>query len=405
MSITVQILLYGFSIAVILGAVATKTNFCTMGAVSDVVNMGDSGRMRAWMFALAVAMLGVVGLQYFGLADMSLTASNETANPPYLTNNFAWPRYILGGLIFGVGMTLGSGCGNKTLIRLGGGNLKSLFVLAAMGVSAYAMIFTNFSYVAFLQWMEPAFIDLGEFGLADQGLHSVLGGLTGSDPQALRYVVGLLFGGLLIVWAFLSRDFSKSFDNILAGLVVGLCVVAAWWVTAGAMGQLLLEEKEFMDVPPFASGAQAFTFVQPAGHLIHWVNGGFVKSLFSFALAAGAGVLIGALAYSLLSKTFRIEWFTDWKDFLNHVVGGLLMGTGGVLSMGCTIGQGVTGASTLAMGSFLTLVAIILGSGLTMKVQLYKMVYEDEATLGKALVTGLADFKLLPSKFRHFDAI
>lgn len=405
MPITVQILIWGFAIAVVLGAVATKTNFCTMGAVSDVVNMGDTGRMRAWLFALAIAILGVIGLQYLGLVDMGLTASNDTANPPYLTSNFAWPRYILGGLIFGVGMTLGSGCGNKTLIRLGGGNLKSLFVLAAIGVSAYAMIFTNFSYVAFLQWMEPAFINLGDMGLSDQGVHSVIGAITGNDSESLRYIVGLVIAGLLVVWAFLSTDFSKSFDNILAGLVIGLCVAAAWYVTAGEMGQLLIEEKEFMDDPPFAAGAQAFTFVQPAGHLIHWANGGFAMNLFSFALAAGSGVLVGAFVYSILFKKFRIEWFSGWKDFFNHIIGGLLMGTGGVLSMGCTIGQGVTGASTLAIGSFVTLIAIILGSALTMKVQLYKMVYEDEASFGKALLTGMADLKLLPNRMRKLDAI
>lgn len=405
MIITTQILLWGFAIAVVLGAVATKTNFCTMGAVSDMVNMGDSGRMRAWIFALAVAIFGVLGLQYFGLADMSLATSNDTANPPYLTSNFAWPRYVLGGLIFGVGMTLGSGCGNKTLIRLGGGNLKSLFVLAAIGVSAYAMIFTNFSYNAFLQWMEPAFVELSDYGINDQGIHSVIGSLVGSESEQLVFIVGLVMAGLFSVWAFMSADFNKSFDNILAGVVIGLAVTAAWWVTAGSMGQLLIEEKDFMDSPPFAAGAQAFTFVQPAGHLIHWVNSGFAANLISFALVAGAGVMVGAFLYSVLFRKFRIEWFSSWKDFANHMVGGLLMGTGGVLSMGCTIGQGVTGASTLAMGSFVTLVSIIISSALTMKVQLYKMVYEEEASLGKALVTGLADLKLLPNSMRKFDAI
>ena len=137
MEITTTILFWAFGLAVILGIFANKTNFCTMGAVSDLVNIGDTGRMRSWVFAMGLAILGVMGLGYFGLNDMSLVSQNDTANPPYLTSNFAWPRNILGGLIFGIGMTLGSGCGNKTLIRLGGGNIKSLFVLAAMGIMAY----------------------------------------------------------------------------------------------------------------------------------------------------------------------------------------------------------------------------------------------------------------------------
>jgi len=113
MEITTTILLWAFGLAVILGIFANKTNFCTMGAVSDLVNIGDTGRMRAWVFAMGMAILGVMVMSVMGLTDTSLIAQNDTANPPYLTSNFAWPRNLLGGLIFGVGMTLGSGCGNK----------------------------------------------------------------------------------------------------------------------------------------------------------------------------------------------------------------------------------------------------------------------------------------------------
>ena len=162
-----QVLLAGFLIALVLGAVAYKTNFCTMGAVSDLVNMGDSGRMRAWVLGMAVAVAGVALLEYLGLADMALTQSAETARPPYRAPVFPWPRFLLGGLLFGVGMTLGSGCGNRTMVRIGGGNLKSVLVLAAMGLAGYLMIFTNFGYFVFLQWMEPAFVDLPALGVAD----------------------------------------------------------------------------------------------------------------------------------------------------------------------------------------------------------------------------------------------
>ena len=106
-----------------------------------------------------------------------------------------------------------------------------------------------------------------------------------------------------------------------------------------------------------------------------------------------------------MTGKFRIEWFASWKDFAVHIIGGLLMGIGGVLAMGCTIGQAVTGASTMAMGSFLTFFAIVFGSALTMKIQFYKMVYEEEASFSKALVAGLADMKLLPNSFRKFDKV
>ena len=405
MEITTTILAWAFGLAIILGFFANKTNFCTMGAVSDVVNIGDSGRMRAWVFAMGLAMLGVMGMSIMGLTDTSLIASNDTANPPYLTANFAWPRNLLGGLIFGVGMTFGSGCGNKTLVRLGGGNIKSLFVLFAMGITAYLMMFTDFSNDAFLQWMQPAFIDLSVKGIENQGLGSVIAYVAGSDPVTTTTIVAAVLGGLLVLWAFLSKDFRESFDNILGGFVVAAVVVAAWWVTTGELGQNLLEEAEMMDERPFAIGAQSFTFAQPAGHLIRWIEIGFSNSLVTFALIAGAGVIAGSFLYAVVFRKFRFEWFASWGDFFTHVIGGLLMGIGGVLAMGCTIGQAVTGASTLAMGSFLTFFAIVFGSALTMKIQYYKMVYEEEASFGKALVASLADMHLLPNALRKLDKV
>jgi len=402
---TTTILLWAFGLAVILGIFANKTNFCTMGAVSDVVNIGDTGRMRAWVFAMGLAILGVMGMSVMGLTDTSLIAQNDTANPPYLTSNFAWPRNLLGGLIFGVGMTFGSGCGNKTLVRLGGGNIKSLFVLFAMGITAYLMMFTNFSNDAFIQWMQPAFIDLSLMDIENQGLGSVIAHVAGSDPVMTTTIVATVLGGILVLWALLSKDFRESFDNILGGFIVAAVVVAAWWVTTGELGQNLLEEAEMMDERPFAIGAQSFTFAQPAGHLIRWIETGFSSVLVTFALIAGAGVIAGSFIYSVLFRKFRIEWFASWGDFFTHVIGGLLMGIGGVLAMGCTIGQAVTGASTLAMGSFLTFFAIVFGSALTMKIQYYKMVYEEEASFGKALVASLADMHLLPTALRKLDKV
>ena len=125
----------------------------------------------------------------------------------------------------------------------------------------------------------------------------------------------------------------------------------------------------------------------------------------TFALVAGCGVLVGSFLYSLVMRKFRFEWFHSWKDFLAHMVGGLLMGVGGVLAMGCTIGQAVTGASTLALGSFITVGAIVFGSALTMKIQCYGRVYEEESNFFKALVASLADMHLLPNSLRQLEKV
>ncbi|MCK5092470.1 MAG: YeeE/YedE family protein, partial [Gammaproteobacteria bacterium] len=97
-------------------------------------------------------------------------------------------------------------------------------------------------------------------------------------------------------------------------------------------------------------------------------------------------------------------WFSSWSDFFKHFAGGVLMGIGGVLSMGCTIGQGITGVSTLALGSMLVLVSIVFGSALTMKIQMYKMCYED-AGLMAVLQTSLVDLRLLPRRMRKLEEI
>jgi uncharacterized membrane protein YedE/YeeE len=325
--------------------------------------------------------------------------------PPYRNSTLLLAENILGGLMFGIGMTLASGCGNKTLLRFGGGNIKSIFVLLIMGVAAYLMIFTDFGFTYFLSWMEPANIDLTEKGIEHQGLGAIVGGLLESDTKNTGFIISAVLGGLFILWALLSSDFFKSFDNVLAGFVVGLVVIAAWWVSTGEMGQLLLEEAEMMDERPYGLGAQSFTFVQPSGHFIMWLKSGLSSNYVTFALIAAAGVISGSLLYSILFRKFKIEWFNGWKDFVTHVIGAVLMGIGGVLAIGCTIGQAVTGVSTLALGSFITFAAIVFGSALTMKIQYYQMVYEDEASFIKALVASLADMRLLPNGLRKLDKV
>ena len=153
-------LIAGFVLAFIMGVVANKTDFCTMGAVSDWVNMGDTGRFRSWLLAIAVAMIGVVLLEVVGLvrADGSF--------PPYRSSSLIWLENLSGGLIFGIGMTLASGCGNKCMVRIGGGNIKSIFVFLVIAVIAYFMVtpfpgtdMTLYSML-FYPWMNPTAIAL-----------------------------------------------------------------------------------------------------------------------------------------------------------------------------------------------------------------------------------------------------
>jgi uncharacterized membrane protein YedE/YeeE len=372
-----QSLLWAFGLSLVFGAIANKANFCTMGAVSDWINMGDLSRMRSWLLAIATAIIGVGLLEYSGSIDLSLTTSNETSNPPYRSANFIWLRHLLGGLMFGVGMTLSSGCGNKTLVRLGEGNMKSLVVLAIMGIAAWWMLFSNLSYNAFLQWMLPLSIDFSNHDIPGQDIATVFFGISGIEAgPAIGLVIALFVALPLLAWTLKSGDFRSNYELMSAGLVIGLLIVIGWYVTSGESGQALLEELDFMDERPFFTGAQSLTFIGPTGHIAQYIKEGFSALFLTFGVTTIAGVVVGSFLYTVIFRKVRIEWFVTWNDFAMHVIGAVLMGIGGVLAMGCTIGQGITGVSTLALGSIVTVISIIAGSAATMKYQYYLMMRE-----------------------------
>ena len=366
-----QVLLSVFVIAAIMGAVANKTNFCTMGAVSDWVNMDDKGRLRAWLLAMAVAMTGVLTLEAMGKINLS-----GATFPPYRTANFSWLRYLLGGLLFGIGMTLASGCGNKTLVRIGGGNLKSLVVLAIASIMAYLMLWTNFYATAFDTWMSPLMVKLGDMGIQNQTVHGIVGGLVGVQAGSLQVAIGALIIVGLLAYIFASEDFRGNFDNILGGTVIGLAVVAGWYLTGSALGAEWKEWAEMADMPPSRVEVQSYTFISPMGDSVRYLMDPSNYSLLNFGIAALVGVIVGSLVYALVTRSFRVEWFVGPGDFANHAFGAVLMGVGGVLSMGCTVGQAITGVSTLAVGSLLTFVAIVAGAAGTMKYQYWRMMQE-----------------------------
>ncbi len=367
-----QVMLAVFVIAAIMGAVANKTNFCTMGAVSDWVNIGETGRMRAWVFAMAVALTGVIALEAGGVVNLS----GETF-PPYRTANFAWLRYILGGLMFGIGMTLASGCGKRTLVRVGNGNLKSLTALVIAMIGAYLMLWTPFYEKAFHPWISATSINLAQHGVPTQEVGSIVSGMFGLTPsRMLNFVVAVLAAAGMYAFVFRSSDFRGSFDNILGGGVIGLAIVAGWYLTGGALGQAWKEYADMATEVPSRVQVQSYTFVSPMGDSVRYLLNPTKMSLINFGVMALAGVIVGSFSYALAARSFRVEWFASGKDFLNHALGGLLMGVGGVLSMGCTVGQAISGVSTLAIGSILTFLSIVIGSAGTMKYQYWKMMQE-----------------------------
>ncbi|MBE0620275.1 MAG: YeeE/YedE family protein [Burkholderiales bacterium] len=353
-----------FILAFVFGAVANRTNFCTMGAVSDVVNMGDWNRMRMWLLAIGIAILGTAGLQLAGAIDV--------AKSIYTTPNFTWLSYILGGFLFGVGMTLGSGCGSKTLIRIGGGNLKSFVVFLMLAISAYMTLkglFGMFRVAA----IDPIAITLQ----SNQDLPSLLAKGLGADRRTMLSVASGVLGVGLVAFAVARREF-RTLDNLMGGIVVGLVIVAGWYLS-GHLGHLA-EDPNTLEEKFFATNTgrmESMSFVSPLAYLLELLLLWSDKSrVMTFGIASALGVVAGSFAYALATRSFRLESFRDSEDLINHLIGGTLMGFGGILALGCTIGQGLTGVSTLALGSFLALLSIIAGAALTMKIQYWRMMRE-----------------------------
>ncbi len=357
-----------FAVSFVLGAISARTQFCTLGAVSDIVNMNDWSRMRMWVLAMAVAIIGAQVLYAMGAIDL--------AKSFYTRPNVTWLAYIVGGLMFGIGMTLASGCGSRTLVRIGGGNVKSLVVFVFLGIAAYMMMKGLFA-VWRVTSIDKVAVDLAASGVMTQEFGSVFATMLGVSKKAAQIGVATIVAGTMLVWVLMSNDFRRSLDGWLGGLGYGLAVVAGWFITANIGFGENQETLEMMFFGTNSRAAESLTFVAPIGYSLELLMLWSDKSLIvTFGIASTVGMILGSFVYSIVFKRFRWEGFVNVDDTRNHIIGATLMGAGGVLAMGCTIGQGVSGLSTLAVGSFLALAAMIIGCAATLKYQFWKMMQE-----------------------------
>ena len=349
----------GFVLAFGFGLVAARTNFCTMGALSDIVNMGHWGRLRMWALAVAAAMAGTTVLSLSGWAEIGRAVPLRPVLP--------WLSLSLGGLVFGVGMTLAGGCANRNLVRLGFGSLRSLVVLVFLGLASYMTLkglFAQFRATV----LDPVQIDLSALGWADQGLGTALAQAGGWPAQStLAVSTALLVLGLL-VFVFKDRRFRANRVQVLGGLALGGVIIGGWFVT-GHLGYG--ESPETLETVYFATNTrtlESLSFVAPTAYalemLLLWTD---ASLRMTFGIASVLGVVAGAAAYALASGHFRWEGFASLQDLRTQLLGAVLMGFGGVTALGCTVGQGLSGLSTLAIGSFIAVAGIIAGSVATLR--------------------------------------
>ena len=353
-TLTALVLCAAFAVSFAFGAIAQRSEFCTMGAIADVYSMADWTRARMWALAIAIAVLG-----FNAMVALGWVQARDTI---YAAPRLLWLSAIAGGVAFGFGMVLASGCGSRNLVRLGSGNLKSIVVVVVLGISALATL-RGITAVLRVNSVDRIGADLG----AGQDLPSLAAAALGWSTPALAAALGGALALAIVAWV-LARPEGRRGDVWLGGAGIGATIVAFWWVS-GRLGHLA-EHPETLEAAFLATDSrkmESLSMVAPVGYALDWL---MLFSDRSKALSVGivsvVGIFAGALVVARATRTFHWQGFSRVEDFANHLVGGVLMGVGGITALGCTVGQGLSGVSTLSLGSFLALGAIIAGAWLAL---------------------------------------
>lgn len=340
MEITTVMGFAGLIVGVLFGVLTHRTNFCTMGSVADVVSFGDFKRARAWILAMAVAIVGAQGMHHLEMIDLEQSI--------YLGSSLNWFGGILGGLVFGFGMVLASGCPGRNLVRVGGGDLKALVVLMVIGLVGY-MTLRGLTAPTRAFIVDSTSFDLEGAGLESQHLGAILSGLTGIAEETARLAVSGVIVLAMLIFCFKDAEFRASRTNIVAGIGLGVLVTAGWYAT-GVLGA------DDFDPQPLVS----LTYIAPTGIGLQYLMT-FTGATISFGVATVGGAILGAFISAMLQGRFMLTTFYDNADTVRNMTGAAMMGFGGVMALGCTIGQGMSGVSALGLGSFIAIIAIVVG--------------------------------------------
>ena len=356
----ILVLWAAFAVSAAFGFLAQRTRFCTMGAISDIVGMGSWTRLRVWVMAVAVAMIGFHLMGWLGWIDIERNV--------YAMARIHWLSAVLGGLLFGVGMVLASGCGSRTLMRMGSGSLKALVVFFVMGLFAYATLRGVLAVVR-VETVDLVAFDVPWGGTLSQWLAETSGlGVTQSG-LLLASVIGIA----ALWWVLVDREIRQP-SNWVGGLGIGLVLTLMWWIS-GHLGHVsehpLTLESVYVGTNSVRN-MEALTFTAPVAYALEWLTlFSDTSRVLTLGVASVFGVVAGAMVEALMSRSFRWEGFRGTQDTALHLVGAACMGVGGVTAMGCSIGQGLSGLSTLSVTSAIAVTGIVAGAWLGLRFQMW----------------------------------
>lgn len=338
----------GLIIGMVFGYIVMRTNFCTMGSISDMLSFGDYRRFRAWLLAGATTVVGAQLLNAAGVVDLSKSM--------YLGANLNWLGHIVGGLMFGYGMVFAGGCASRNLARVGAGDLRSLLTLIVMGLFAYMTIGGLLGPIRDVAERMTA-IALGATTVKAQGLGNIVGAVVPANPVVINLAVAAVIAGAMLIYCFKDAEFRASRIHVLSGIGIGLCAVAGWALTG-----LAFDDMADRPVSPIS-----LTYVRPTADAIEWLQRFTAGMIPGFGVTTVFGAILGSFIAAKSMGRFQLTTFASVADTKRCMFGAALMGIGGVLALGCTVGQAITGISTLALGSFLTFAAIVAGGVIGMK--------------------------------------
>jgi uncharacterized membrane protein YedE/YeeE len=328
--------LAGFAIGAVAGFAVRRARLCTFGAVEDALMGGDYRRLKIFGLSLGVAILGTQALVVSGF----LAPENTT----YVPTALPFVAIVIGSVLFGAGMAMVGTCGFGSLVRLGTGDLRSLIVVIVLGATAYATLRGLFADLR-INLLEQLSVPMPD-GLRSD-LASLLTQATGRD---LRIPLAVLLGGSLCWLALSDRRLRRAPRLLTAGLTLGLLTIAGWLVTVG------LNDEFSSPLRP-----QSLTFVSTIGKAFYagLLN---IANFADFGVGSVFGVIAGACAAAWFADELRWEAFDDDHEMRRHLTGACLMGVGGILAGGCTIGQGITAGSMLALSWPIAVGGMILGA-------------------------------------------